>query len=431
MKVLYEDNHLLVVEKPVNVPVQGDASGDMDLLTACKAYIKEKYHKPGEVYLGLVHRLDRPVGGVMVFARTSKAAARLTEQFKSRRAKKRYAAIVEGTAPAFGKLTDWLYKDEKTNTVSVTAPGVPGSKEARLSFHTLNRAPGLSLLDVSLMSGRPHQIRVQLCHMGCPVLGDQRYNPAARPGSQIRLWAYALTLQHPTLGESMTFYSLPPWKEFPATVKYLPTFEAGAVLYEDENILVADKNPGTEVESDLLYQLSAVSAPLYPVHRLDSNTQGLVVFARNEQSRIALEEAFFHHETKKVYEAVLFGIPAEKSGRLIHYALKEEGERPMRLVKEGIPGALRMELAYQVEAVKPPLCKVRIRLFTGRTHQIRLQMAALGCPVLGDDKYGSFEANRRFRQRAQLLLARELTVLGQTFISPRELPWEELTQKEE
>lgn len=427
MKILYEDNHLLVVEKPVNMPVQGDASGDMDLLTACKAYIKEKYRKPGDVYLGLVHRLDRPVGGVLVFARTSKAAARLTDQFKGRKAKKRYAAIVEGHAPAYGTLTDWLYKDEKTNTVSVVPPNTPGAKEARLHFRTLNREDGRSLLEVELMTGRPHQIRVQLRHMGHPIVGDQRYNPAARPGSQIRLWAYSLTLRHPTLGENMTFFSLPPWAEFPATLPYLSAGEAAAVLYEDEDILLADKNPGVEVETDLLGQLEALTSPLYPVHRLDSQTQGLVVLAKNDHSRAALEEAFYRHETNKVYEAVLFGIPEKKADRLVHFAQKsEERERPMRLVSEKAPGALRMELAYEVVAQKPPLCKVRIRLFTGRTHQIRLQMAAIGCPVLGDDKYGSFEGNKRFKQRTQLLLAKELTVLGKTFVSPRELPWDEL-----
>lgn len=173
--------------------------------------------------------------------------------------------------------------------------------------------------------------------------------------------------------------------------------------------------------------MEALTSPLYPVHRLDSQTQGLVVLARNDRSRVALEEAFYRHETNKVYEAVLFGIPEKKADRLVHFAQKsQERERPMNLVSERTPGALRMELAYEVVAQKPPLCKVRIRLFTGRTHQIRLQMAAIGCPVLGDDKYGSFEGNKRFKQRTQLLLAKELTVLGKTFVSPRELPWDEL-----
>ncbi|MBQ9924151.1 MAG: RNA pseudouridine synthase, partial [Clostridia bacterium] len=201
IQVLYEDNHLLVVKKPPNVPVQADASGDEDLLTACKGYIKEKYQKPGEVYLGLVHRLDRPVGGVLVFARTSKAAARLTEQFSAHRAQKRYAAVVEGSAPGEGRLFDWLLKNEGTNTTSVVKEGTSGAKAARLSFRTLARDGGSSLLDVDLETGRPHQIRVQLSHAGLPIRGDQRYNPRAKVGEQIRLWAYALTIAHPTLKE--------------------------------------------------------------------------------------------------------------------------------------------------------------------------------------------------------------------------------------
>ena len=265
IRVLYEDNHLLVVEKPANVPVQADASGDEDLLTACKGYIKEKYAKPGEVYLGLVHRLDRPVGGVMVFARTSKAAARLTEQFSAHRARKRYAAIVEGSAPGEGRLADFLWKDERTNTTSVVPEGTPGAKMAKLSFRTLAREGDLSLLDVDLQTGRPHQIRVQLSHAGFPIHGDQRYNPAAQVGEQIRLWAYALTIVHPTLKEEMTFYALPPFGEFPTAVKYLPAFRAGSAVYEDEDLLVVDKNPGTEVETDLLSELSAIRSPLFPV----------------------------------------------------------------------------------------------------------------------------------------------------------------------
>ena len=167
--ILFEDNHLLVVEKPANLPVQADASGDADLLSLCKAYVKEAYHKPGDAYLGLVHRLDRPVGGVMVFAKTSKAAARLTAQFKDRRAKKRYAAIVEGTAPADGECVDWLLKDEATNTTRVVKEGVEGAKKAVLRYRTLARENGTSLLDVELLTGRPHQIRVQLSSRKLPI----------------------------------------------------------------------------------------------------------------------------------------------------------------------------------------------------------------------------------------------------------------------
>ncbi len=421
IRVLYEDNHLLVVEKPANVPVQADASGDEDLLTACKGYIKEKYAKPGEVYLGLVHRLDRPVGGVMVFARTSKAAARLTEQFSAHRAKKRYAAIVEGSAPGEGRLADFLWKDERTNTTSVVPEGTPGAKLAKLSFRTLAREGGLSLLDVDLQTGRPHQIRVQLSHAGFPIHGDQRYNPAAQVGEQIRLWAYALTIVHPTLKEEMTFYALPPFGEFPTAVKYLPAFRAGSAVYEDEDLLVVDKNPGTEVETDLLSELSAIRSPLFPVHRLDANTMGLVVLAGTEAAEADLLDAFARHETGKVYEAILVGTPKAPAGTLVHYGLKDEARAYMRLVDKDTPGALKMELSYRIVEIRGGLSKAEIRLMTGRTHQIRVQMAALGCPVLGDDKYGDREANRRYRQKRQLLLSKRLTVAGITFESTREL----------
>ncbi len=421
IRVLYEDNHLLVVEKPANVPVQADASGDEDLLTACKGYIKEKYAKPGEVYLGLVHRLDRPVGGVMVFARTSKAAARLTEQFSAHRARKRYAAIVEGSAPGEGRLADFLWKDERTNTTSVVPEGTPGAKLAKLSFRTLAREGDLSLLDVDLQTGRPHQIRVQLSHAGFPIHGDQRYNPAAQVGEQIRLWAYALTIVHPTLKEEMTFYALPPFGEFPTAVKYLPAFRAGSAVYEDEDLLVVDKNPGTEVETDLLSELSAIRSPLFPVHRLDANTMGLVVLAGTEAAEADLLDAFARHETGKVYEAILVGAPKAPTGTLVHYGLKDETRAYMRLVDKDTPGALKMELSYRIVETREGLSKAEIRLLTGRTHQIRVQMAALGCPVLGDDKYGDREANRRYRQKRQLLLAKRLIVARKTFESTREL----------
>lgn len=430
IRVLYEDNHLLVVEKPMNVPVQADISGDEDLLTACKGYIKERYQKPGEVYLGLVHRLDRPVGGVMVFARTSKAAARLTEQFSAHRTKKRYAAVVEGFAPAEGNLFDYLLKNEATNTTAVVPAGTPGAKPARLSFRTLAREKGLSLLDVNLQTGRPHQIRVQLSHRGLPLKGDQRYNPGARVGEQIRLWAYALTLTHPTLKEPMTFYALPPFAEFSTAVKYLPAFRACSAVYEDESMLVVDKNPGTEVETDLLSELTPITEPLYPVHRLDANTMGLVALAKTEAAQEQLSEAFARHETNKVYEAILTGVPDKREGTLVHYGLKDGEKALMRLVPKDTPGALRMELSYRVVEESGGLCKAQIRLFTGRTHQIRVQMAALGCPVLGDDKYGDREANRRCRQKRQLLLSKRLTLLGKTFESTRELTLQQIKQED-
>ena len=424
LHVLYEDNHLLVVEKPANMPVQADASGDGDLLNRCKAYIKEAYHKPGEVFLGLVHRLDRPVGGVMVFARTSKAAARLSAQFGSRQAKKRYAAIVSGVPRAKDTLTDWLVKDERTNTASVVPEGTQGAKFASLEYRTLARADGKALLDVSLHTGRPHQIRVQLSSRSLPIEGDMRYNPLAKPGTQIRLWAYALSIVHPTLNEPLTFYSIPPWKEFPAAVGLLPARAVCSGVYLDDGMLVVDKEPGVEVEDELYGELSGLFDPLYPVHRLDANTEGLVVFARTEAMRDALEDAFYRHETKKIYRAILCGTP--KDGRYVHYAKKDADAATVRLCRADAPDALRMELALTVLESRNGLSLCEIELFTGRTHQIRVQTAAIGHPVLGDDKYGDRDRNRQFRVRRQMLLHKRLSVFGKTFQSEKELSLDEI-----
>ena len=425
--ILYEDNHLLVVEKPENLPVQADASGDADLLSLCKAYIKETYHKPGEVYLGLVHRLDRPVGGVMVFAKTSKAAGRLTAQFKDRTAHKRYVAIVQGSAPAFGECVDWLLKDEKTNTTRVVPEGTDGAKKAILRYRAIARENGTSLLDVELLTGRPHQIRVQLSSRGFPIAGDMRYNPDAVPGTQIRLHAYTLTVKHPTLSEPMTFYSLPAWREYPAAIRLLPAHEVCSGVYFDDDLLVVDKNAGAEVEGALLGELSAIFDPLFPVHRLDANTEGLVVFARTEAMQQALSDAFYRHETEKIYHAIVVGRP--KDGTYTHFAKKDADAAFMRLCRESDPDALRMELALRVLETKRDLSLCEIRLFTGRTHQIRVQLSALGCPVLGDDKYGDRDANKRYKKRRQCLISKRLTVLRRTFESTRDFDLNEFTEE--
>ena len=213
---LYEDNHLLVVVKPVGMPVQEDESRDPDLLSALKADIKERYQKPGAVYLGLVHRLDRPVGGVMVFARTSKAAARLSQALQEDRMHKEYYCVVKGDCPA-GELRDWLLKDEKTHSSRVVPGGTPGAKEARLYREPLAHVEGYTLCRVRLFTGRSHQIRVQMQHSGFPLWGDARYNPAARPGQDIALFAYRLTLPHPVGGAEMSFSARPTggiWAKF-------------------------------------------------------------------------------------------------------------------------------------------------------------------------------------------------------------------------
>lgn len=203
IKVLYEDNHLLVVEKPVNIAVQADSSSDEDLLTMLKQYIKDKYNKPGNVYLGLVHRLDRPVGGVMVFARTSKAASRLSDVIRKNQLEKDYLAVLCGEAEKSGHFEDYLIKDEKTNTSKVTSSDK--GKLALLNYELLDQRDGLSLVSVHLLTGRSHQIRVQFSSRGLPLWGDQRYNPAARVGQQIALFANKLSFDHPVTRERMTF----------------------------------------------------------------------------------------------------------------------------------------------------------------------------------------------------------------------------------
>jgi len=207
--VLYEDNHLLAVVKPPNLPVQADRSGDDDLLSILKRYIGNKYQKPGAVYLGLVHRLDRPVGGAMVFARTSKAAARLSAAFASHEQDKRYLAVLQGELTRPLALEDWLIKDGRTGTVRVAPPGAEGAKPASLASTPLATRNGLTLCEVRLFTGRAHQIRVQHAHAGCPLWGDARYG-GGRPGQQIALWAASLAVEHPTRRETLRFSAPPP-----------------------------------------------------------------------------------------------------------------------------------------------------------------------------------------------------------------------------
>jgi 23S rRNA pseudouridine1911/1915/1917 synthase len=216
MKIIYEDNHLLVVEKPVNVPMQEDESKDSDLLSLSKAYLKEKYHKPGNVFCGLVHRLDRPVGGVAVFAKTSKAASRLSESIRTNAFTKIYMAVTVGRLPEETTLIDYLIKDEKTNMTTVTSKDQ--GKYSELRYEKLRSIGELNLIRIQLITGRSHQIRVQFACRNTPLWGDARYNTASKPGQQLALWATSLSFPHPITQEIVTFKStLPrtmPWSNF-------------------------------------------------------------------------------------------------------------------------------------------------------------------------------------------------------------------------
>lgn len=214
-EVLYEDNHLLVVVKPAGMLTQGDETGDTDLLELCREYIRVKYQKPGEVFLGLVHRLDRPVSGVICFARTSKSAARLCEQFRTRSLDKIYYAMVEGHMPEHaGELRHWLTNGGGTRRkTSASAEQKEGAKEGRLLYKVLEESSRRQLLEITLLTGYKHQIRTQLSRTGCPVVGDYKYDnrkPPARHeqilhGRAIALHAHELRLEHPTLHAQLTF----------------------------------------------------------------------------------------------------------------------------------------------------------------------------------------------------------------------------------
>jgi len=223
--VIYEDNQIIVAIKPQNIPTQGDESGDEDFLSQLKGYVKEKYNKPGEAYLGLVHRLDRPTGGVMVFARTSKSAERLSEQIRSGEMEKSYFAVLDGTPRLKqARLVNYLKKDEKNNIVRVVPQYESGAKEAILDYRVLETKDNKTLVKVDLQTGRSHQIRVQMSNISCPVVGDQKYGKDAKK-CNLALWSTILKFTHPVTKKIMTFKVSPPadktpWKAF-SIDKYL------------------------------------------------------------------------------------------------------------------------------------------------------------------------------------------------------------------
>jgi 23S rRNA pseudouridine1911/1915/1917 synthase len=218
LEVVFEDNQIIVVLKPQNVPSCPDETGDTNLLDVVKEYLVKKYNKPGDAYVGLVHRLDRPAGGVMVFAKTSKAAARLCEGMKNGEFEKTYYAVVVGEPreKSVLNLTHYLLKDPSKNMVSAVPMATEGAKEAVLDYTTLDTQNDMSLLAVKLHTGRAHQIRVQLQTVGCPIFGDQKYGEGKSPaGYNLALWATELKFIHPVTKEKMVFRVYPPADEVP------------------------------------------------------------------------------------------------------------------------------------------------------------------------------------------------------------------------
>ena len=218
--ILYEDNHVIVVLKPAGIPSQADKSGDIDILSMVKEYIKEKYNKPGNVYLGLVHRLDRMTAGIMVFAKTSKGASRLSENIRNGDFKKEYLACVEGKLELnlTATLKDYIVKDEKNNLSKIVKSSHKGAKEALLEYavigHTVYKDKTYSYVKIKLYTGRHHQIRVQFSNIGHPLYGDVKYG--GKPGD-LALFAYKLSTYHPTKDEMLEFVHYPEklgiWKE--------------------------------------------------------------------------------------------------------------------------------------------------------------------------------------------------------------------------
>ena len=218
--IVYEDNHIIVVLKPQGVPTCGDESGDDSLLEGVRRYLKVTYEKPGNVYVGLIHRLDRPTGGVMVFAKTSKAASRLSEQMRGGDFENKYFTVLVGTPKEPQKtLVNYLKKNPVNNMVYLCPPTTDGAKMASLDYRVLQEREGLCLAEVRLHTGRTHQIRVQMAGIGHPVYGDMRYGGENAKKGWLALWAYSLSFTHPVTKERMRFMVQPPadnvpWKYF-------------------------------------------------------------------------------------------------------------------------------------------------------------------------------------------------------------------------
>ena len=252
INIVYEDNHVIVAVKPPNMLSQADKTKDADILSMVKEYIKVKYNKPGNVYVGLVHRLDRPVGGLMVFARTSKAAARLSAQMREHEMGREYLCVTEGQVKDKFTLINYLIQNERLNRVMVCDADERGAQEAILHGHCLARKNGTSLCSLRLETGRKHQIRVQMKEMGAPLWGDHRYGHGI-PGQQIALWGYRLTFEHPTTKNIMTFQHLPTgsvWNHYAEelTDMAIRFANSAATILKPEEQPAAPENPAPDTD---------------------------------------------------------------------------------------------------------------------------------------------------------------------------------------
>ena len=216
MRIIFEDNHLLVINKDAGVLVQGDKTGDTPLSDLAKAYVKEKYQKPGEVFMGVIHRIDRPVSGLVLMARTSKALERMNEQFKNREIEKKYLAVVRNRPPAnAGNLVHWLIKNPETNVTKAYEKEVPNSMRSELNYKLIGELDGFYLLEVNPITGRPHQIRVQLASMSCPIVGDNKYGyPRGNKDKSICLHAHSVKFMHPVKKEEIQLFAALPLDPF-------------------------------------------------------------------------------------------------------------------------------------------------------------------------------------------------------------------------
>jgi len=225
MRIIFEDNHLLVINKDAGVLVQGDKTGDTPLSDLAKAYVKEKYQKPGEVFMGVIHRIDRPVSGLVLMARTSKALERMNEQFKNREIEKKYLAIVRNRPVAnAGNLVHWLIKNPETNVTKAYEKEVPNSMRSELNYKLIGELDGFYILEVNPITGRPHQIRVQLASMNCPIVGDNKYGyPRGNKDKSICLHAHSVKFMHPVKKEEMQLFAALPqdnfWQKFLPLIK--------------------------------------------------------------------------------------------------------------------------------------------------------------------------------------------------------------------